>query len=145
MSASSTQPTVPRHKTAIRRTDLSRPIKCALRDGLIDKGTSVFDYGCGHGQDIDLLMGLGIRCEGWDPVFRPHRSLAEADIVNIGYVINVIENPNERVAALRKAWEISQRLLVVAAQVLDYGNGHNQTEFADGVLTRWGTFQKFYD
>ena len=28
-------PTIPRHKTALRRTDLSRPAKCALRDGYV--------------------------------------------------------------------------------------------------------------
>jgi hypothetical protein len=37
----------PRHKTAIRRGDLSRPMKCAPQDGLIGTAISVFDYGWG--------------------------------------------------------------------------------------------------
>src|SRR2546423_1292463 len=47
---------IPRYKTAIHRADLSRPLRCALEDGLIDAAVSVFDYGCGHGQDIELLQ-----------------------------------------------------------------------------------------
>jgi hypothetical protein len=47
-------PAIPRHKTAIRRGDLSRPIRSAIDSGMIDPATSVFDYGCGHGQDIAL-------------------------------------------------------------------------------------------
>jgi len=47
--------TIHRHKTAIRRGDSSRPVKCLLRDGLIDKGVTFFDFGCGRGEDIELL------------------------------------------------------------------------------------------
>jgi len=35
--------------------------------------------------------------------------------VNLGYVLNVIEDPQERLAALRRAWDLSRRLLAVAA------------------------------
>jgi hypothetical protein len=85
-------PAIPRHRTALRRTDLSRPAKCALRDGLITAETSVLDYGCGHGIDVDLLGTQGIACAGWDPVFFPDRPVQEADVVQLGYVINVIED-----------------------------------------------------
>jgi hypothetical protein len=71
-------PAIPRHKTAIRRVDLSRPIKSALDSGMIDPTTSVFDYGCGHGQDIALLAANGIPGSGWDSLFchsRPPSSL----------------------------------------------------------------------
>jgi DNA phosphorothioation-associated putative methyltransferase len=136
---------IPRHKTAIHRGDLSRPMKCALRDGLVGAQASVFDYGCGHGGDIDLLGRQGIACAGWDPVFRPAAPKSAADIVNLGYVINVIEDPGERAATLREAWGLAGRLLVVAAQVQVDGRGHQRVEFGDGVLTGRGTFQKFYD
>jgi hypothetical protein len=95
--------TIPRHKTAIRRGDLSRPMKCALESGMIDPAATVFDYGCGHGQDIALLADKGIACAGWDPVFCPERPQYPADVVNLGYVINVIEDPAERAATLRQA------------------------------------------
>src|SRR5207302_7648240 len=69
----------------------------------------------------------------------------EADVVNLGYVLNVIENQEERSATLRQAWGLCRRLLVVAAQVLMSGRGKSPVEFGDGVLTGRGTFQKFFD
>jgi len=53
-------PTIQRHKTAIRRGDFSRPVKCLLRDGLVGKDVSFFDYGCGRGEDVELLTAEGI-------------------------------------------------------------------------------------
>ena len=136
--------TVPRHKTAIRRGDFSRPIKCALRDGLIDQSVSVFDYGCGRGEDLELLRHQGVKSEGWDPKYRPDGAREKADIVNLGYVINVVESPAERAQTLISAWSLCRQVLVVAAQVLVNGRGKNPVEFGDGVLTARGTFQKFY-
>lgn len=42
------QPAIQRHKTAIRRGDFSRPVKCLLRDNLLSRDTTFFDYGCGR-------------------------------------------------------------------------------------------------
>ena len=135
---------IPRHRTAIKRRDLSLPIKCALRDSLIESGTSLFDYGCGRGGDIDLLKAKGFSASGWDPAYFPENIRQESDVVNLGYVINVIENPEERAASLRKAWELCRRLLIVSAQVIVPGRGHAQVEFGDGILTGRGTFQKYF-
>ncbi len=137
-------PAIPRHKTAIRRGDLSRPMKSALHDGLIVPSGTVFDYGCGHGQDIEFLTAQGISCDGWDPAFRPDASKHAADVVNLGYVLNVIEDVDERAAALRQAWSLARNLLVVAALVKEDGRGQSQLPFGDGVLTGRGTFQKFF-
>jgi len=131
---------IARHKTAIRRPSYSLPIKCLLRDGLVHGETSVFDYGCGHGQDIDLLRGSGIPCTGWDPALQPDGPKQPADVVNIGYVINVIEDARERAAAVRAAWDLSAKLLVVAAQIEFAAPDKEQASFADGVLTSRGTF-----
>src|SRR5207237_277052 len=111
-------PAIPRHKTAIRRGDFSRPIKCLLRDGLLDKAVCLFDYGCGRGEDIALLASEGFSCAGWDPAYLPDVARQPADVVNLGYVINVIEEPAERAATLKQAWDLAARLLVVSAQVL---------------------------
>src|SRR5262245_22562698 len=112
---------IQRHKTAIRRGDFSRPVKSMLRDGLLDKSVSVFDYGCGRGEDVELLTALGIACAGWDPAYRPEAPRSEADVVNLGYVINVIENAEERAATVKSAWQLCRHLLVVSAQVVMYG------------------------
>jgi DNA phosphorothioation-associated putative methyltransferase len=138
------RPTIQRHRTALHRRDHSLPVKCAMRDGLIAPELSVFDYGCGHGRDVDLLATKGITAQGWDPAFFPDNPRHAADVVNIGYVINVIEDPDERAATLRKAWELCRSILIVSAQVLVPGRGQAQVEFGDGILTGRGTFQKFF-
>jgi hypothetical protein len=38
-------------------------------------------------------------------------------VVNLGFVLNVIEDVDERVSALRQAWELACRLLIVSDQV----------------------------
>ena len=138
------RPEIPRHRTALRRRDHSLPVKCAMRDGLIAPELSVFDYGCGHGRDVTLLTAKGFAAHGWDPAFFPDHPCHAADVVNLVYVINVIENPQERAATLRKAWDLCRRLLIVSAQVLVPGRGQAQVEFGDGILTGRGTFQRFY-
>ncbi|MGA2705692.1 MAG: DNA phosphorothioation-associated putative methyltransferase [Isosphaeraceae bacterium] len=136
---------VQRHKTAIRRGDFSRPVKCLLRDGLLGKNVTFFDYGCGRGEDIELLAAEGVICGGWDPAYRPEAPHAEADVVNLGYVLNVIEEQGERSETLRQAWGLCRQLLAVSAQVLMEGRGKEPIEFGDGVLTGRGTFQKFFE
>ena len=90
-------------RTAIRRTDLSRPVTQALQDGLIAPSRSLLDYGCGRGGDVQRLRELGYSVSGWDPAFAPDEPLEPADVVNLGYVINVIESPAERADTLRSS------------------------------------------
>lgn len=106
--------------TAAQNSDPSgrffAPVKCLLRDGLLGKEVTFFDYGCGRGEDVELLTAEGIACGGWDPAYRPDAPRQEADVVNLGYVINVIENPEERSATLRRAWELCRQLLAVSCR-----------------------------
>ncbi len=118
-----------RNRTAIKRSDLSRPIRLALESGLINCQTSVFDYGCGRGDDLRNLQAFGINCSGWDPKFRPSEIIRPADIVNLGYVINVIENEKERIAAIRKAWSLTRKLLIVSCLTSTRFSPRRQLEF----------------
>jgi DNA phosphorothioation-associated putative methyltransferase len=93
---------------------------------------------------VELLRGQGIDCAGWDPAFCPEQPVSEADVVQLGYVINVIEDPEERAATLSRSWELCRRLLIVASQLEVEANGTSSTPFGDGVLTGIGTFQKYY-
>ncbi len=136
---------VARHRTAINRTEPSRPVRIALEDGLITRETSVFDYGCGRGDDLRLLQSRGIRCEGWDPAYSPQNERTPADIVNLGYVVNVIEDPVERATVLRSAWALARKLLMVSARLTVEADGRSQTSYEDGCLTRLGTFQKYFE
>ena len=108
---------VQRHKTALGRAHLSRPIRLALTSGLIHQDITLLDYGCGRGDDVRTLSDLGYDCVGWDPAYRPDGELRPAAVVNLGYVVNVIEDPGERVETLRAAWRLASRVLIVAARV----------------------------
>lgn len=137
---------IQRHRTAIRRQDVSRPVRLALEHGLIDESTSFFDYGCGHGDDVRRLSAMGLDAYGWDPVHRPSASLKPADVVNLGYVINVIEDSAERGLALNSAWSLAAKLLIVSARLnIEATSFRHQSEYADGFLTARSTFQKLFD
>lgn len=133
-----------RARTAINRTDLSKPVAQAIKDGIITATRSVFDYGCGRGGDVNRLRQLGYTAVGWDPVFAPDQPLESADVVNLGYVVNVIESPEERTQTLRRAWDLTGSVLVIAARVDWEARVNGSTPTADGVVTARGTFQKFF-
>ncbi len=135
-----------RHKTAISRSEFSRPIKLAIADGLLTPDGAFFDYGCGLGDDLRLLEGIGITGIGWDPVHRPNQDLRRAPIVNLGYVVNVIEDPTERQDALQRAWSLAEEVLIVSARTtMDGRSLAGVQDYADGFVTSRGTFQKFFD
>ena len=131
-------------RTAIRRTALSRPVALALDDGLIHGERTFFDYGCGRGDDLLRLHKIGIPVSGWDPAFFPDEERSPADIVNLGYVVNVIEDPAERVVVLTAAWELARKVLIVSAR-LDWEATDAAVDFkGDGIVTGKHTFQKFF-
>lgn len=136
--------TIARHRTAMHRTSLSRPIMVALNDAVVREGRAVLDYGCGRGSDVRLLRGLGYDVSGWDPAFMPSTPLAAADVVNLGYVINVIESANERAETLQRAWALTKKVLVVAARLDWEGRVISARAHGDGFVTARGTFQKLY-
>lgn len=136
------QPDIRREKTAIIRFRHSKPVALALSHGIIVPGVSVFDYGCGRGEDLKYLQAVSIDADGWDPHFRSDAGLKMADVVNLGYVLNVIEDPSERDKTLLSAFELTRRALVVSVRV---DNAlENGIEFSDGMLTSRGSFQKIY-
>lgn len=135
-----------RHKTAISRTEISRPVRQAMTDGVLHPGQTFFDYGCGLGDDQRLLTALGYAASGWDPVHRPKAPIEPARVVNLGYVVNVIEKPQERAEVLRRAWALTQDVFIVSARMtMDSQFSGATQDFADGVLTSKGTFQKFFE
>lgn len=138
-------PKIERHRAAIVRTSLSRPVRLALEAGLLSQDTTFFDYGCGHGGDIIRMAEQGYASAGWDPYYSSETPLIPADIVNLGYVINVIEDVDERREALVKAWELTRQVLIVAALVLIEHRDTGQVAYGDGAITRRHTFQKHYE
>ena len=83
------------HKTAIQRWSLSRPVTLALEDGLLSTKTTFYNYGCGRGGNLKRLHQVGVSISDWDPAFFPDEDRTPADVVNLGYLVNVIEDPEE--------------------------------------------------
>ena len=127
------------------RAALSRPVTLAVADGVLTTSYSVFDYGCGKGDDLRNLRALGYDVNGWDPSHRPHAERREADVVNLGYVVNVIEDAPERRDALREAWRLARKVLIVSARMTWDSRDLVGRPHQDGLVTRTGTFQKFFD
>jgi DNA phosphorothioation-associated putative methyltransferase len=144
MSGSATCADFAAHKTALRRNAYSRPVRLAIEQELLSSGDSFFDYGCGQGDDVRLLCRHGFTAEGWDPAYQPETERVESDVVNLGYVVNVIADPKERRSALLEAWRLTRRVLVVSARLTAEMNGRLQPH-GDGWRTSTGTFQKFFE
>ncbi len=126
------------------RNFLSRPLQQAFADGLFAPGSSFFDYGCGRGTDINHVAQLGYPAAGWDPAHAKSAKLIPSSVVNIGFVVNVIEDQQERASALRNAWKLTSDVLVVAARLDWEPSARAGKPFADGILTATGTFQKYF-
>jgi DNA phosphorothioation-associated putative methyltransferase len=137
-------PLVHRHRTALFRSGLSKPIRLALDHGLIAEGTTIFDYGCGRGSDAELLRDLGYTVTAWDPAFFPDEPKANADVVNLGYVLNVIESPRERLEVLLDAWAHTAKLLMVSTLIKGQEGHSRASVHGDGVITSRRTFQKYF-
>lgn len=137
-------PEVARWKTAIIRPGLSSPVGSLIRAGILVPGRSFFDYGCGHGGDVGILAENGFEAFGWDPAHRPDGKIGEADIVNLGFIVNVIEDPVERVSTLRKAWGYAKRAMAVGVMLTSRADVAGQRPHGDGYVTSRGTFQKYF-
>ncbi len=133
---------IQRHLTAIARTNLSAPIQLLIKHGLLDTGSTFFDYGCGRGSDIEVLKGNGISANGWDPHYAKENPKFPAKVVNLGFVVNVIEDPAERVEAIQGAFNLCEGVMSVG--VMLYSGDAPGRPYADGFLTGRNTFQKYF-
>jgi DNA phosphorothioation-associated putative methyltransferase len=133
---------VQRHLTALNRATLSAPVQILIKHGLLSSESSFFDYGCGRGTDMSALKDAGISVGGWDPHYAPDNEIQSADVVNLGFVVNVIEDSAERVEAIQKAFSLANKVLAVS--VMLYGPEQPGKPFRDGFITSRNTFQKYF-
>jgi DNA phosphorothioation-associated putative methyltransferase len=136
--------TIARHLTAINRDKLSVPFQKLARNSLLNGDYSILDYGCGKGDDAKELEAHGLNINSWDPVHKPEGEKIPSDIVNLGFVLNVIEEVDERTETLKNAFQLSEKLLVVSVMLAGSAKLEQFTRYKDGVITKWNTFQKYY-
>lgn len=75
--------------TAIKRTDLSVPVRYLLEKNLL-KG-KILDFGCGFGYDTDELKKRGFNIVGYDYYYRSDFPKGKFDTIICVYVLNVLE------------------------------------------------------
>ena len=135
---------ISRFRTAISRPTLSAPVQALDRHGFLNGTDTVFDYGCGRGDDLAALTAAGINASGWDPHFAPEGVRKESDLVNLGFVLNVIEDPRERTEVLQAAFALARRILCIAVMTTGREDTSRYQPHGDGYLSSRGTFQKYY-
>lgn len=141
-------------KTAIRRKTFSKPVKKLLIDGHLKKGLLFMDFGCGWGDDVRLLQKLkAINAKGYDPFYMGvNHNLTNLlppmfmyDVVNLGFVINVIPKRHDALQAIVEAFNILMYggVMIVTARI---GKPlyKNPIEYNDGFITKRKTFQRFF-
>lgn len=138
------KPGIERYKTALVRHELSAPMKTLVKHSFLEGSYSIFDYGCGRGDDLRELEAHGLDALGWDPNFQPDNDKVSSDIVNLGFVLNVIEDQDERLDALLGAWELADKFLVVSVMLANESYIAQFKPYKDGVITSRNTFQKYY-
>ncbi|CCN82727.1 conserved hypothetical protein [Vibrio nigripulchritudo SFn27] len=135
---------IDRHRTAIVRHELSAPMKLLAKSGFLDGSYSIFDYGSGRGDDLRELEAHGLDVLGWDPNFQPDNEKIQSDVVNLGFVLNVIEDQDERLEAILNAWDLAEKVLIVSVMLANDKYISQFKPYKDGVITTRNTFQKYY-
>lgn len=135
---------IERHKTAMSRSDFSKPVQLLLSNNLLRKGSSFLDYGCGLGDDVRALNYNGYNTFSWDPAYNPDGNKTKSEVVNLGFVLNVIEDKAERIDTLLEAFNLTKKVLSVAVVTDITPTAKNIKPYKDGFLTNRGTFQKFF-
>jgi DNA phosphorothioation-associated putative methyltransferase len=141
------------HPTAIARKKLSMPMRTLIEKGIINKDSWILDYGSGKGNDVNNLRNL--RCGntyGYEPNTGNTNNLYVitreellpmfvSEVVTLFYVLNVIENIEERRKVLRDAFHLATKYLPIAVRTEKIPG----TPKGDGVITKRKTFQRRYN
>lgn len=125
-----------RDRAAIKRNHITMPTREAIARGFIVDEQTVLDYGCGRGDDV---YALGNRATGFDPYFAPDQTplRRKYDVVLLVYVLNIIENPEERKLVLADAFSLCRHGLLLSIY-------YNSKKAGTSGLTKNQTYQHFY-
>ena len=135
-----------RHRTALKRKKLSSCMGALVDSSLITKTSEIFDYGCGRGDDVTILGKNNFeKVSGWDPYFAKDNAIPKkSEFVSLSFVLNVIEDTDERHLVFKKAFQIASKALVFSVMLEHQNTLQFAYPFNDGYLTSINTFQKYY-
>lgn len=137
---------IKRGNTAIKRSAFSKPYQYLLKNDLLEG--KILDYGCGLGYDVEESRKNGLNIAGYDKFIEKFDiiSLLEEkyDMVTCNYVLNVVENPEERKNIVELLRSLGKKVYI---SVRNDKKSIKETwkKYNDGYLTTTGTFQKIYD
>ena len=142
-----TSQSIERHRTAIKRKSLSSCMGALLDTSLISLDTEIFDFGCGRGDDIAILAHNKFEnVSGWDPHYAPDNPFPQfSDYVTLSFVLNVIEEPQERREVFKKAYSMARTALVFSVLLEHQADLRLLKPMNDGFVSSKNTFQKYYD
>jgi 2-polyprenyl-3-methyl-5-hydroxy-6-metoxy-1,4-benzoquinol methylase len=143
------------YKTAISRRNASRVARRLLDQGILSdlRVTSILDFGCGSGADVDFYRRAGFDARGFDvaPSFQKgDASERSYDFVTVVFVLNVLPSLDHRLSAISSASRFvrpSGYLFVATRSEAAVGAAARRSgwaRFNDGWISnaRKGTFQK---
>ena len=135
-----------RHRTALKRKKLSSCMGALVDSSLVTNKSKIFDYGCGRGDDVSILAQNNFEnVSGWDPYFAKDNAIPKkSEFVSLSFVLNVIEDADERHSVLKKAFKIASKALVFSVMLEHQNTLQFAYPFNDGYLTSINTFQKYY-
>lgn len=135
-----------RHRTALKRKKLSSCMGALVDSSLVTNNSEIFDYGCGRGDDVSILAQNNFeKVSGWDPYFAKDNAIPKkSEFVSLSFVLNVIEDADERHSVLKKAFKIASKALVFSVMLEHQNTLQFAYPFNDGYLTSINTFQKYY-
>ena len=142
------------HNTDMARARESRVARFVIKNLIQQESIStILDYGCGYGKDVEAYSNAGLLAKGYDPYFRSGDPTGAFDMVTMAYVLNVIPAHFQRVLALQDAFYrvVSGGLLVVATRTDTLIEGlagkRKWSMFDDGYITspERKTFQKGFN
>jgi SAM-dependent methyltransferase len=140
------------HLTAIARRAPTAPLAALLRSSAFQVAAPrrILDFGCGRSVDAVHLAALGFDAVRFDP----HPGFGadsdpgqDFDLVLLTYVLNVLDEPTARLAALQDAagriWPGGLLLATVrsAAEIDGLARQSGWPRHADGYWSRRGQFQ----
>ena len=64
--------------------------------------------------------------------------------MNLGFVLNVIEDQNERIRVLQDAYALANQTLIVSCMIASSATESQGSPYKDGIITSRNTFQKYF-